>query len=121
MPCKSHDNMYPTNLSNKNETPSNGKGPKTYVPDNKTYLKPHKAALATPENGPKEKQFLKGINESTTNWHKSIKAAKGVIASRVNQSLLNKFSETIIVDLKNNNNNNKNNNIVSCIKVNAIS
>ena len=89
-----------------------GKGPKTYVHDNKTYLKPHKAALATPENGPQEKQ-------STTNWHKNIKAAKVFIPSRVNQSLLNKFFETIIVDLKKNNK--KNNNIVSCIKVNAIS
>ena len=61
---------------------------------------------------PTGKQFLKGISESTTNWHKSIKAAKVVIASRVNQSLLNTFSETIIVDLEKNNN--KNNNIVSC-------
>ena len=76
-----------------------GKRPKTYVPDNKTYLKPHKAAVAMPKNGPQEKQFLKGISESTTNWHKCIKAAKVVIASRVNQSLLNKFSETIIIDL----------------------
>ena len=41
--------------------------PKTYVPDNKTYLKPHKAAVAMPENGPQEKQFLEGISESTTN------------------------------------------------------
>ena len=39
------------------------------------------------------------ISESTTNWNKCIKAAKVVIASRVNQSLLNKFSETIIIDL----------------------
>ena len=37
------------------------------VPDNKTYLKPHKAAVAMPKNGPQEKQFLKGISESTTN------------------------------------------------------
>ena len=80
--------------------PTTRRRPKTYVPDNKTYLKAHKAALATSENGPQEKQFLKGISESTTNWHKSIKAAKVVIASRVYQSLLNKFSETIIVDLK---------------------
>ena len=92
--------MYPKNLSNKDETPKNEeKRPKTYVPDNKTYLKPHKAAVAMPKNGPQEKQFLKGISESTTNWHKCIKAAKVVIASRVNQSLLNKFSETIIIDL----------------------
>ena len=56
------------NLSNKDETPNHEeKGPKTYVPDNKTYLKPHKAAVAMPENGPQEKQFLKGISESTTN------------------------------------------------------
>ena len=48
-----------------------------------------------------------------------IKAAKVVIAIVVNQSLLNKFSETIIIDFKKINN--KNNNIVSCIKVNAIS
>ena len=75
------------------------KRPKTYVPDNKTYLKPHKATVAMPKNGPQEKQFLKGISESTTNWHKCIKAAKVAIASRVNQSVLNKFSETIIIDL----------------------
>ena len=55
--------------------------------------------MAMPKNGPQEKQFLKGISESTTNWHKCIKAAKVVIASRVIQSLLNKFSETIIIDL----------------------
>ena len=73
--------MYPKNLSNKDETPKN------------------EAAVAMPKNGPQEKQFLKGISESTTNWHKCIKAAKVVIASRVNQSLLNKFSETIIIDL----------------------
>ena len=61
--------MYPKNLSKKDETPNNEeKGQKQ---DNKTYLKPHKAALATPENGPQEKQYLKGISESTTNWHKS--------------------------------------------------
>ena len=78
----------------------------------------HDCWEGTPENDPQEKQFFKGISESTTNWHKSIKAARVVIASRVNQSLLNKLSETIIIDLKKNNNNN---NIVSCIKVNAIS
>ena len=66
--------MYPKNLSNKDETPKNE------------------------EKGQKH-MFLKGISESTTNWHKCIKAAKVVIASRVNQSLLNKFSETIIIDL----------------------
>ena len=66
--------------------PTTRKRAKTYVPDNKTYLKPHKAALATPEYGPQEKQFLKGISESTTNWHKSKKAAKVVIASRVKGS-----------------------------------
>ena len=66
-----------------------------------------------PKNGPQEKQFLKGISESTTNWHKCIKAAKVVIASRVIQSLLNKFYETIIIDYKIN--------IVYCIKVSAIS
>ena len=59
--------MYPKNLGNKDETPNEEKRPKTYVPDNKTYLKPHKAAVAMPQNGPQEKQFLKGISESTTN------------------------------------------------------
>ena len=45
--------MYPKkNLSNKDETPNQEEKPKTYVPDNKTYLKPHKAAVAMPENGP---------------------------------------------------------------------
>ena len=62
--------MYPQNLSNKDETPNNEeKGQKHMF--NKNYLKPDKAALATPENGPQEKQFLKGISESTTNWHTS--------------------------------------------------
>ena len=56
------------NLSNKDETPNHEeKGQKHNVPDNKTYLRPHKAAVAMPENGPQEKQFLKGISEPTTN------------------------------------------------------
>ena len=95
--------MYPKNLCNKDETPNNeekGQKHRFLTTILKQYLKPHKAALATPENGPQEKQFLKKISESTINWHKSIKAAKVVIASRVNQSLVNKLSETIIVDLK---------------------
>ena len=35
------------------KTPNNDKkGKKTYVPDNTTYLKPHKAAVATPVKRP---------------------------------------------------------------------
>ena len=55
------------NLSNKDETPNHEEKGQKHMVLTTTYLKPHKAAVAMPEYGPQEKQFLKGISESTTN------------------------------------------------------
>ena len=59
----------------------------------KTYLKP-KAGLARPENSPQE------TNPDTNQWvnHK-LASANVIIASRVNQFLLNKILETTIAPL----------------------
>ena len=109
--------MYPKNLSNKDEAPNNEeKGQKHMFLTTRPIwklIRPHwqHQIMAHRKNS--------SWKESVSQPQIGIKSAKVVIASRVNQSLLNTFSETIIVDLKKIDN--KNNNIVSCIKVNAIS
>ena len=60
------------NLSNKDETPNHEeKGQKHMFLTNKTYLKPHKPAVAMPENGPQENSSWK---ESVSQPQTSINA-----------------------------------------------